>query len=58
MYKRVLGCSAQSENGLSTLWCHMFFLTLIAYIYKIIEEDMRRSREADVFAENRLAPLI
>lgn len=57
MYKRVLGCSAQSENGLSTLWCHMFFLTLIAYIYKIIE-DMRRSREADVFAENRLAPLI
>ncbi len=57
MYKRVLGCSAQSENGLSTLLCHMFFLTLIAYIYKIIE-DMRRSREADVFAENRLAPLI
>ncbi len=57
MYKRVLGCSAQSEKGLSTLLCHMFFLTLIAYIYKIIE-DMRRSREADVFAENRLAPLI
>ena len=57
MYKRVLGCSAQSENGLSTLGCHMLFLTLIAYIYKIIE-DMRRSREADVFAENRLAPLI